>query len=137
MAPCPLSRCLAITVTVPSGAMRTKGLKVAGARVLPAVTRYVEEPFGVVVPFGIWGSEKLVPLAEDRAHLHPVSLRFGRAIDAGELFERAGRKRVAIADAIGYLTADLLPEAYRGCYADAAAELAEGRALAATLSAAR
>lgn len=107
----------------------------AMARVLPAVTRYVEDPFAVIVPFAIWGTEKVVPLDEDSAHLHPVYVRFGRAIDARELFERAGRKRVAIADAVGYMTTDLLPPAYRGSYADTPDELAEARALATALNA--
>ncbi len=99
----------------------------AMARVLPAVTRYVEDPFGVIVPSAVWGTEKVIPLDEDYAHLHPVCVRFGRAIDARELFERAGRKRVAIADAVGYLTADLLPPAYRGCDASGSQDSRVGR----------
>jgi len=38
-------------------------------------------------------------------------------IDAAELFARAGGKRPVVADALGYLIADLLPPAYRGEYA--------------------
>lgn len=105
----------------------------AMTRVLPAVTRYLEDPFATIVPCAIWGTEKVVPLGEDHVHPHPVHVRFGRPVAARELFERAGRKRVVVADAIGHLTADLLPPDYRGCYADASTELADARALATAL----
>jgi 1-acyl-sn-glycerol-3-phosphate acyltransferase len=99
-------------------------------RVLPAVARYLEEPFATVVPLGVWGTERIVTLEEDRAHVHAVFVRVGAAFEAAELFERSGRRRALIADAIGYLIADLLPPAYRGCYAEVPAELNDARALA-------
>lgn len=108
----------------------TRSRSGAMERVLPAVARYLAEPPATVVPFGLWGTEKVVPLDDERAHPHPVCVRFGRAIDAAELFERAGRNRAAIADAIGFLTAELLPAAYRGCYGGDDGELAVARALA-------
>jgi 1-acyl-sn-glycerol-3-phosphate acyltransferase len=99
-------------------------------RTLAAVARYVEEPFGTVVPFGVWGTERMVPVDDERAHPAAVHVRVGRAIDAALLFERGGRRRGLIADALGFLTADLLPLEHRGCYASAGDELADARALA-------
>jgi 1-acyl-sn-glycerol-3-phosphate acyltransferase len=103
-------------------------------RALPAVARYLEEPFATLVPFGVWGTEKIVTLDEDHAHVHAVSVHVGRALAARELFERSGGRRALIADAIGFLTADLLPPAYRGWYAKVGPELAEARALASAVS---
>ena len=46
-----------------------------------------------------------------------VHARVGALIDAAELFARAGGKRPVVADALGFLIADLLPPEYRGEYA--------------------
>lgn len=99
-------------------------------RALAAVARYVEEPFATVVPFAVWGTERMVPVNDERAHPAPVHARVGRALDAGQLFERGGRRRALLADALGFLIADLLPPEHRGCYAAADGELADARALA-------
>jgi 1-acyl-sn-glycerol-3-phosphate acyltransferase len=99
-------------------------------RALAAVVRYVEEPFAQIVPFAVWGTERMVPVDDERAHRAPVHVRTGRALDAAALFERGGRRRSVLADALGFLIADLLPPPYRGCYASAEGELAPARALA-------
>ena len=102
-------------------------------RALPAVARYIEEPFATVVPFGVWGTEKGFPPGENRAYVHPVRVRIGRPIDARRLFEPPVRSRARIADAIGYRIAELLPPEYRGVYGEVPAELAGARELAASL----
>jgi hypothetical protein len=99
-------------------------------RTLAAVVRYVEEPFATVVPFAVWGTERMEPVDDERAHRAPVHVRVGRPLDAAQLFERGGRRRSLLADALGYLIADLLPPEHRGCYAEAEGELADARAVA-------
>ncbi|MCE2391635.1 MAG: 1-acyl-sn-glycerol-3-phosphate acyltransferase [Proteobacteria bacterium] len=103
-------------------------------RALPAVARYIENPWATVVPFGVWGTEKMLPLGEDHAYVYPVCVRIGRAFEARRLFERPHLSRTVISDAIGYLTADLLPREYRGFYSGTPSELAEARALASSLA---
>jgi 1-acyl-sn-glycerol-3-phosphate acyltransferase len=109
---------------------RTGGMQ----RALAAVARYVEQPFAVIVPFAVWGTERMVPVGDERAHREAVHVRFGRAHDAALLFERGGRRRSTLVDALGLLTADLLPLEYRGCYAQATGDLAQARALADSLA---
>ena len=86
-------------------------------RVLPAAARYFEAPGTQIVPLGLWGSERLMQLETDKVTPSEVRVRVGAVIDAAELFARAGGKRPVVADALGYLIADLLPPAYRGEYA--------------------
>jgi 1-acyl-sn-glycerol-3-phosphate acyltransferase len=105
---------------------RTGGMQ----RSLAAVVRYVEEPFARIVPFAVWGTERMVPVDDERAHRAAVHVRAGRALEAANLFERGGRRRSLLADALGYLIADLLPADHRGCYLRAEGELAPARALA-------
>jgi 1-acyl-sn-glycerol-3-phosphate acyltransferase len=102
----------------------------AMARVLPAAARYFEPAGTQIVPLGLSGSEKLMPLETDTVVPTEVHLRVGRVIDAGELFARAGCKRPIVADALGFLIADLLPPEYRGEYADVAPGLEAARAAA-------
>jgi hypothetical protein len=66
------------------------------------------------------GTENLMRLETEKVTPSKVRARVGRAIDASELFERAGGKRPVVADALGYLIADLLPTEYRGEYASEA-----------------
>ena len=107
---------------------------VAMQRTLPAVVRYIENPSATVVPFGVWGTERIVPIGVRRIHVHRFCVRIGRSFEAERLFERPVRSRVLISDAIGFLTADLLPSPYRGFYSTPHPELAEARALASSLS---
>jgi 1-acyl-sn-glycerol-3-phosphate acyltransferase len=86
-------------------------------RVLPAAARYFEAPGTQVVPLGLWGTEKLMRLETETVTPSEVHARVGRVIDAATLFERANGKRPVVADALGYLIADLLPPEYRGEYA--------------------
>jgi 1-acyl-sn-glycerol-3-phosphate acyltransferase len=86
-------------------------------RVLPAAARYFEVPGTQIVPLGLWGTENLMTLETENVTPSEAHARVGRVIDASELFERAGGKRPVVADALGYLIADLLPPEYRGEYA--------------------
>lgn len=99
---------------------------------LTAVARYLEHPDALMLPFGIWGTEKLMPLGEEQVHPAQVKLRFGRPLDAAVLRARCPR-RALLAQTIGFLIADLLPDAYRGRYASGSEELAPARAAASAL----
>jgi len=89
-------------------------------RVLPAAARYFEAPGTQIVPLALWGTENLMRLETEKVTPTEVHVRVGRVISADTLFERAGGKRPVVADALGYLIADLLPAAYRGEYASEA-----------------
>jgi 1-acyl-sn-glycerol-3-phosphate acyltransferase len=103
-------------------------------RVLAASARYFEGEGAIVIPIGLWGTERLVPLDSEKvtpAHAHA---RVGRPVMAAELFARAEGRRPVVADALGFLIADLLPPAYRGIYGSASAALESARAAAASFS---
>ena len=88
-------------------------------RVLPATARYFESEDATVVPIGLWGTERLSPLDSDKVSPAQVSARSGPAVAAKELFARTDGRRPVIADALGFLIADLLPPQYRGVYGEA------------------
>ena len=102
---------------------------------LTAVARYLEHPDALMIPFGIWGTEKLMPLGEELVHPSEVKLRFGRPVETALLRARCPR-RALLAQTLGFLIADLLPTAYRGHYATATEsdELAPARAVASALA---
>jgi len=108
----------------------TRSRTAAMQRVLPAAARYFEGAGTQIVPLGLWGTEKLMPLETDTVVQSEVHVRVGHAIDAAELFARAGGKRPVVADALGFLIADLLPPEYRGEYATTAPGLEAARAAA-------
>ena len=94
-------------------------------RGLAAVTRYLEPPARWVVPFGVWGSEKLLPLGDERVQRARAEARVGRPIRTEELFRLCGGKRPLIIDVVGFLIASLLPAPYRGFYAEPQSALEE------------
>jgi 1-acyl-sn-glycerol-3-phosphate acyltransferase len=108
----------------------TRSRSAAMQRVLPAAARYFEAADTQIVPLGLHGTEKLMPLETETVTPSVVRVRVGRAIDAGELFARAGGKRPVVADALGFLIADLLPPEYRGDYARSEPGLEAARAAA-------
>jgi 1-acyl-sn-glycerol-3-phosphate acyltransferase len=108
----------------------TRSRTAAMQRVLPAAARYFETAGTKIVPLGLHGTEKLMPLETETVTPSVVRLTVGRVIDAGELFARAGGKRPVVADALGFLIADLLPPEYRGDYARTAPGLEAARAAA-------
>jgi 1-acyl-sn-glycerol-3-phosphate acyltransferase len=87
-------------------------------RLLPAVARYLHDD-GWVLPVGLTGTENLFPVADPRLHRVRVTARVGRPFSATALVRAAGGDRGAIVDAIGLAVAALLPDAYRGRYAEA------------------
>ena len=103
-------------------------------RVLAATARYFEIEGATILPIGLWGTERLVPL--DRMQVTPalVSARIGPPLAAAELSARAGGKRPVIADALGFLIADLLPPSYRGVYGEVSPGLASAREAALTFA---
>jgi len=99
-------------------------------RMLAASARYFEVKGAVIVPLGLWSTEKLVPLDSEKVRPAEVQARAGSPVDAAELFARAAGRRPVFADALGFLIADLLPPEYRGEYGHAAPALAAARAAA-------
>lgn len=87
-------------------------------RALSAVGRYLEDEDAVLVPWGIFGTERLFPIGEDRARPARVSARLGAAVEASRLLERCDGNRTLAMDTIGFLIAALLPPAQRGVYGE-------------------
>lgn len=103
-------------------------------RVLAASARYFEGQDTVIVPIGLWGTERLVPLESMKVTPAQVSARAGGAVPAAELLARVEGKRPVFADALGFLIADLLPASYRGVYGEVTPALSSARAAASTFS---
>ena len=101
---------------------------------LTGVTRYLDGPGTWVLPVGIIGTEALFPIGEEA--LHPVKAMacVGRPIDARTLRERAEHDRRLTMDVVGLAIAELLPEDYRGAYADDIPDLDRARQLLKGLS---
>ena len=98
-------------------------------RALQGIARYFDAPERLIVPVGIYGSERLVPVGIERLHLTPVTCRIGRAVEAGALAARAGSSRLQM-DALGVAIARLLPPEYQGVYAEALPERRAARDVA-------
>jgi 1-acyl-sn-glycerol-3-phosphate acyltransferase len=101
---------------------------------LPAVARYFEQGADVMVPFAHWGTERLVPIAEDHVYPTRVHARIGPGFAIAELLARCGRRRSLLSDTLGFLIADLLPPAYRGVYGEVEPGKDEARKIASDLS---
>jgi 1-acyl-sn-glycerol-3-phosphate acyltransferase len=102
-------------------------------RCLAAVARYLDGKDVVLIPWGHSGSERLVPLDEDRVQPSRVRVRIGPAIPAASVVEVCSGRRQLVMDTVGFLIAGQLPESYRGCYGTGDGELAEAREIAAGL----
>jgi 1-acyl-sn-glycerol-3-phosphate acyltransferase len=100
---------------------------------LAAVSRYFECERTVLVPVGITGSERLVPVGDEHVHPTRVTIRIGRPFEGRELIERADGKRQVMMDTVGLRIAEVLPPSYRGVYGDDAPGLAEAREVAGDL----
>ena len=119
-----------VTIFIEGTRSRTGGMQ----RVLAASARYFETEGATILPIGLWGTERLVPLDTMQVTPGQVHARAGRPIAAAELSERAGGRRPVIADALGFLIADLLPPSYRGTYGEVTPALESARAAAAAFS---
>jgi 1-acyl-sn-glycerol-3-phosphate acyltransferase len=101
-------------------------------RALAGVARYLEYPGALLLPVGLAGTEKLVPIGQESLHRARVHARIGAPLDAGVVLERCKRRRQLVMDVVGFRIARLLPEGYRGVYdggdpaLSAAREIADG-----------
>ena len=118
-----------VLVFVEGTRSRTGGMQPA----LAAASRYLDDPEVVILPVGIRGSERLVPVGEERVHETSVVARIGAPLKSGELHARCDKKRGLVMDVVGLLIARQLPAEYRGVYADDAPDLDAARAVAAAL----
>lgn len=84
---------------------------------LAGTARYLDAPDTWILPVGLTGPESLFPV--DAATVRParVVMRIGVPVRARHLLAAAANRRIAM-DAIGLAIAELLPESYRGVYAD-------------------
>jgi 1-acyl-sn-glycerol-3-phosphate acyltransferase len=99
----------------------------------PAVSRYVEKAGVTLLPVGITGSERLVPIGEERVHPTLVVARIGEPLVSSSIWERAKSKRRLVMDVVGLRIARLLPPPYQGVYGPDGDELGEAREIAASL----
>jgi 1-acyl-sn-glycerol-3-phosphate acyltransferase len=102
-------------------------------RSLQGIARYFEEPERVLVPLGLQGTERLVPVGDERLYPTHVTFRIGRPVPARVLAERCGTNRSLRMDVIGAAIASLLPPEYRGVYADDVPDQQEAREIAAEI----
>jgi 1-acyl-sn-glycerol-3-phosphate acyltransferase len=114
----------------PAGSRSRSG---AMQRSLAAVSRYCQQPDALILPFGLTGCEKLVPLGEDHVYTARVGVKLGAPIAAATVFERCGKKRQLVVDTLSFLIADVLPSEYRGVYDGNDGELVAARAIATEL----
>jgi 1-acyl-sn-glycerol-3-phosphate acyltransferase len=98
-------------------------------RALPAVQRYFDAPGTLLVTLGITGSEKLVPVGDEHLHSGTVRIRVGSVVPARTLLDAAAGKGRLAMDAVGVAIARLLPESYRGDYAENSPGIEEARAI--------
>jgi 1-acyl-sn-glycerol-3-phosphate acyltransferase len=115
-----------LLIFVEGSRSRTQAMQPA----LPAVSRYIESPDVVLLPVGISGSERLVPIGEERVRATRVVARVGAPIHTALLWQRTHAKRRLLMDVVGLKIAALLPPEYRGVYADDAPGLEDGRRIA-------
>lgn len=114
-----------ILIFVEGTRSRTGGMQ----RALPAIARYFDPPSAPLVPIGITGSERFLPVGASQFHVATIGIRVGRPGDAQKLWEGSdGNRRLAM-DAIGVAIARLLPLEYQGAYGDVSDELAEAARL--------
>ena len=102
---------------------RTYGLQ----PMLAGATRYLDGSGTWVLPVGITGTEALFPVGGETLHSVRTVARFGPAIKASVLRERAGDDRRVIMDTIGLAIAELLPQEFRGAYGDEATDVGDAR----------
>jgi 1-acyl-sn-glycerol-3-phosphate acyltransferase len=99
-------------------------------RALPAVSRYFEYPDAFLVPLGIRGSERLLPVEQEKVHRATVNVRVGKPVSAARVFELSQQSRRCVVDVMGVLIAKLLPAQYQGAYGGNAEDLGEARRIA-------
>jgi len=83
---------------------------------LPAISRYLDDETTLILPLGIAGSERLVPIGEEKLHRTRVRVEIGRPFLGRDLHERCSGKRQLMMDVVGVAIARRLPAEYRGVY---------------------
>jgi 1-acyl-sn-glycerol-3-phosphate acyltransferase len=111
----------------------TRSRAQAMQRTLTAITRYCEEPSVLVYPLGISGTERLVPVGEERAHRTTARITVGKPALSGDLSAACDGNRRRMMDVVGVAIARLLPPEYRGVYAESEAEMEDARRIATSL----
>jgi 1-acyl-sn-glycerol-3-phosphate acyltransferase len=96
---------------------------------LPGASRYLERPGTCVIPVALAGSETLFPIGAATVRPARATIRLGIPLRADALMAAAGGSRKLAIDAIAVAIADLLPDSYRGAYADRGALAAAVRVL--------
>jgi 1-acyl-sn-glycerol-3-phosphate acyltransferase len=99
----------------------TRSRAAAMQQMLPAIARYLVVPDCWVLPIGLTGSEALFAIQDATPRAARVTLAIGRPCRAHDLVAGADGDRRLVMDAIGLAIAAVLPEAYRGVYANPAA----------------
>lgn len=95
----------------------TRSRSGATQRTLSGVARYLEKGDPLLVPFGIVGTDQLVPIdRHEELHRARVVVRLGEPIEARVLIERCRGRRALVMDVVGHAIAACLPEAQRGAY---------------------
>jgi len=87
-------------------------------RLLPGVARYFESAGVWLLPVGLTGTEKLFPIEGDALHSVRLTVEFGRPMLASAVLTHAAHDRRLAVDIAGVAIARLLPDSYRGAYAD-------------------
>lgn len=101
---------------------------------LAAVSRYLEPPARAVVPIGIAGSERLVPIGDEHARRARVRVSVGAPISTSALLAATNKNRGLMMHVVGCAIAAQLPPTYRGAYADTRNEHADARRIATQLT---
>ncbi len=99
-------------------------------RILSATVRYLDHPGTIIIPFGLWGTERLMPIKGNSIYRSTAMIHLGNPISSPALLERCRNNRMIFADTIGYLISDLLPTPYKGIYHGPSEEMLEARNLA-------
>jgi 1-acyl-sn-glycerol-3-phosphate acyltransferase len=108
-----LGRGDALLVFAEGSRSRTRGMQ----QMLAGASRYLDGLDGWVLPMAITGTELLFPIGGDTVHPAPVVIHAGQPISAADLKAQADGNRQLLMDTIGAAIASLLPDDYRGIYA--------------------
>ncbi len=111
----------------------TRSRSASMQRALAAVARYLDYPGVALLPVGLAGSERLIPIGDEALHRTRVRACVGPPVDAESLRERADGKRALVMDTVGCLIARALPPAYRGVYSGQDPAFERARAIAESL----
>ncbi|HKY23424.1 MAG TPA: lysophospholipid acyltransferase family protein [Vicinamibacterales bacterium] len=84
---------------------------------LSGTARYLDLPGTWVMPIGLSGTEQLFPIDAGVLRSVPIAMTIGQPFPASDLHERFRADRRLKMDHVGCVIASLLPQEYRGVYA--------------------